>query len=68
MERIMKKPELIDELALRCDFYKKNMKAVVEALSDIIIEHFSTAEFILQCFICAYFNKNSFFQIFVALP
>ena len=45
MERIMKKPDLIDELASRCDFYKKNMKAVVEALSDIIIEHFETAEF-----------------------
>ena len=45
MERIMKKQDLIDELALRCDFYKKNMKDVVEALSDIIIEHFETAEF-----------------------
>ena len=45
MERIMKKQDLIDELALRCNFYKKNMKDVVEALSDIIIEHFETAEF-----------------------
>lgn len=41
----MKKQELIDELALRCGFYKKNMRDVVEALSDIIIEHFETAEF-----------------------
>ena len=45
MKRIMKKPELVDELAARCGFYKKNMKEVVEALSDIIIEHFETAEF-----------------------
>lgn len=45
MERIMKKPELIDELSERTGFFKKNMKDVVEALSDIIIEHFETAEF-----------------------
>ena len=41
----MKKQHLIEELAIRCDFYKKNMKDVVEALSDIIIEHFDMAEF-----------------------
>lgn len=41
----MKKPELIDELAMRTGFYKKNMKEVVEALSDIVEEHFQTAEF-----------------------
>lgn len=45
MERIMKKPELIEELAERTGFYKRNMKEVVDALSDIIIEHFETAEF-----------------------
>lgn len=45
MERIMKKPELIDELSTRTGFYKKNMKEVVDALSDIIEEHFQTAEF-----------------------
>ena len=45
MERIMKKPELIEELALRTGFYKKNMKDVVEALEDIVEEHFQTAEF-----------------------
>ena len=45
MERIMKKPELIDELAERTGFYKYNMKDVVEALSDIIEEHFQTAKF-----------------------
>ena len=41
----MKKPELIDELALRTGFYKCNMKTVVDALSDIVEEHFLTAEF-----------------------
>ena len=45
MERIMKKPELTEELAVRTGFYKKNMKVVVDALSDIIEEHFQTAEF-----------------------
>lgn len=44
MERIMKKPELVDELAKRTGFYKYNMKDVVEALSDIIEEHFLTAK------------------------
>lgn len=44
MERIMKKPELVDELAVRTGFFKKNMKEVVDALSDIIEEHFQTAE------------------------
>lgn len=41
----MKKQELIAELAKRTGFYKCNMKLVVDALSDIIIEHFQTAEF-----------------------
>ena len=45
MERIMKKPELVDELSARTGFYKKNMKEVVDALSDIVEEHFKTAEF-----------------------
>lgn len=45
MERIMKKPELAEELATRTGFYKKNAKEFVDALSDIIIEHFETAEF-----------------------
>jgi nucleoid DNA-binding protein len=44
MERIMKKAELVDELAARTGFFKKNMKEVVDALSDIIIEQFQTAE------------------------
>lgn len=41
----MKKPELVDELAARTGFYKRNMREVVDALADIIIEHFETAEF-----------------------
>ena len=45
MERIMKKPELVDELATRTGFFKKNMKEVVDALADIIEEQFQTAEF-----------------------
>ena len=45
MKRIMKKEDLAEELALRCDFYKKNMRLVVNELADIIIEHFQTAEF-----------------------
>lgn len=45
MERIMKKDELVDELSLRTPFYKKNLREMVDALSDIIIEHFDTAEF-----------------------
>lgn len=40
----MKKPELIDELAARTGFYKYNMKDVVDALADIIEEHFLTAK------------------------
>jgi len=44
MERIMKKQELADELAARTGFYKKNMREVVDALADIVVEHFQTAE------------------------
>ena len=45
MERIMKKPELVEELAARTGFYKKNMKEVVDALADIVIEQLQTATF-----------------------
>ena len=44
MERIMKKQELIDELSARTGFYKKDMSVVVNALADIVIEHFKLAE------------------------
>lgn len=45
MDRIMKKPELVEELAARTGFYKKNMKEVVDALADIVVEHLQTATF-----------------------
>ena len=45
MERIMRKEDLVTELSLRTGFYKKNMREVVEALSDIVIESFQMAEF-----------------------
>jgi nucleoid DNA-binding protein len=43
MERIMKKPELAEELAARTGFYKKNMREVVDALADIVLENLQTA-------------------------
>jgi hypothetical protein len=45
MERIMKKAELVEELAARTGFFKKNMLEVANALADIIEESFQTAEF-----------------------
>ena len=45
MERIIKKQELIDELADRTGFFKKNMKDVVDALEDIVVENLQTATF-----------------------
>ena len=41
----MRKDDLADELAKRCEFYKKNMRLVVSDLANIIIEHFEMAEF-----------------------
>ena len=40
----MKKEEIASELAQRCNFYKKNMRLVVDELANIVIEHFQTAE------------------------
>ena len=45
MKRIMKKEDLACELASRTNFFKKNMREVVNALSDIVIEQLQTAEF-----------------------
>ena len=45
MKRIMKKEDLVEELAARTSFYKKNLREIVNALEDIVIEHFNTAEF-----------------------
>lgn len=44
MERIMKKQEIVDEIAARTNFFKVNVKSMVEAFQDIIVEHFETAE------------------------
>lgn len=41
----MKKDEIVEELASRTNFFKKHIKTILEAYSDIIIEHFETAEF-----------------------
>lgn len=43
MERILKRKELIDELAERTGFYKYNIDAMLDALDDIIVENMSTA-------------------------
>ena len=45
MKRIMKKEDLACELASRTNFFKKNMREVVNALADIVIEQLQTAEF-----------------------
>jgi hypothetical protein len=45
MERIMKKAELVEELAARTGFFKKNMREVGDALAEIIEENFQMAEF-----------------------
>ena len=44
MERIMKKQDIIDEIADRTKFFKVNVKDMLEAFQDIIIEHFETAK------------------------
>ena len=45
MKQIMKKEDLACQLADACGFYKKNMRDVVNALPDIILEHLQTATF-----------------------
>ncbi len=45
MKQIIKKDDLVNELAERTNFYKKNMLDVVEALADIILENMQTASF-----------------------
>ena len=45
MERIMKKPQLVNELAARTEIFKKDVREIVDALEDIIQEQFQTAEF-----------------------
>lgn len=43
--KVIKKPELTDLLAERTGFYKKNMKDVVDALADIVVEQLQTATY-----------------------
>ena len=45
MSQIMKKEDLACRLAETCGFYKKNMRDVVNALPDIILEQLQTATF-----------------------
>ena len=41
----MKKQELIDELSERTGFFKKDMKVIVDALSDVIMDQFMSATY-----------------------
>lgn len=43
MERVMKRKELVDELAARTGFYKININLMLDALDNLIVEHMSTA-------------------------
>ena len=45
MKRIMKKEDLACELASRTNFFKKNMREVVNELANIVIEQLQTATF-----------------------
>ena len=45
IKQIMTKEDLAGKLAEKCGFYKKNMRAVVDALPDIILEQLQTATF-----------------------
>jgi nucleoid DNA-binding protein len=43
MERVLKRKQLVDELAERTQFYKYNIEAMLDALDDIIVENMSMA-------------------------
>jgi nucleoid DNA-binding protein len=45
MGRIMKKEDLACELAEKCNFYKCNMREVVDALQDVILAQLKKATF-----------------------
>lgn len=45
MGNIVKKNELIDLLSEKTGFYKKNIKDIVEALADVILENMQSATF-----------------------
>ncbi len=44
MERILQRKELVDELAERTGFYKRNIDTILDALDDVIVENMSTAK------------------------
>ena len=43
MERVLKRKQLVDELAKRTGFYKQNIHDMLDALDDIIVENMSAA-------------------------
>lgn len=43
MERVLKRRQLVDELAERTGFYKYNLEEMLDALDEIIVENMSTA-------------------------
>lgn len=43
MERVLKRKQLVDELAKRTNFYKQNLNEILDALDDIIVENMSMA-------------------------
>jgi nucleoid DNA-binding protein len=43
MERVLKRPQLVDILSERTGFYKKNINEILDALDDVIVENMSAA-------------------------
>lgn len=43
MKRVMKKEDIVNEIALKTNFYKCNIRVILDALDDIIIENMSAA-------------------------
>ena len=43
MERVLKRKQLVDELAARTGFYKHNIDTMLDALDDVIVENMSAA-------------------------
>lgn len=43
MERVMKRKQLVDELAERTGYYKCNLEKILDALDDVIVDNMSTA-------------------------
>lgn len=43
MERVLKRKQLVDELAERTGFYKMNINDILDALDEVIVENMSAA-------------------------